>query len=117
MVASARKKRPFKLDSRDHYDPDTEGFGHPDQWKAAFNERMGFEEAQRVVRAQSRSPRQILGVGLAATWAEIGKAYRKKVVECHPDRIATTGMTAEEAHEALKRVNAAYSVLAREFGK
>ncbi len=117
MVATARKKRPFKVDSRYHYDPDVEGFGTPDQWKAAFNERMGFEEAERVVRAQSRSPREILGVGLSATWGEIAKAYRRKVVECHPDRIAITGMTAAEANEALKRVNAAYSLLAREFGK
>lgn len=54
---------------------------------------------------------------LGASWAEVQRGYRARVVECHPDRIATTGMTSEEAHARLKDVNAAYVVLKVEFGK
>jgi hypothetical protein len=99
------------------FDPETEGYGSPQEWNAAFFERMGFEEAQRVVSKQNRSPRQILGVGARATWPEIVKAYRVKVLANHPDRIASTGMSFGQASEATKHINAAYAVLAREFGK
>lgn len=104
-IAAARKR----------YDPSVDGYGNPDSWKAAFQERMGIEEAQRVVG--TRGPRKILGVAMDATWAEIVKAYRTKMLECHPDRIATSGLTPEEAHKRTKDLNAAYAVLAKEFGK
>lgn len=99
------------------YDPEAEGFGSPQEWNAAFFERMGFEEAQRVVAKQDKSPRQILALGPRASWPDVVKAYRAKVIASHPDRIASTGMTYQAAVDATKKINAAYSLLAREFGK
>lgn len=103
--------------SRKRYDPAAEGYGNPREWTGAFFSRMGFEEAQRVVSGQEKSPREILGVSERAIWAEITKAYKVKIVAHHPDRIATTGLTYEAAVEACKRINAAFAVLAREFAK
>jgi len=97
------------------YDPEEEGFGSPEEWKGAFRERMGLSEARECLR--DKSPRGVLGVGASATWAEITKAFRKRVLEVHPDRIAVTGLTPEEAHRLSKEVVAAYSILAEEFGK
>ena len=102
---------------RKRYDPVAEGYGSPHEWTSAFYERMGFEEASRVVSGQNKSPRRILGVGAQATWPDIVKAYRTLMVANHPDRIATTGLSHEAAMEACKTINAAYAVLAREFGK
>jgi hypothetical protein len=42
-------------------------------------------------------------------------AYRRKAMDCHPDRIAVTGMTLDAATEAFKRIGAAFAVLAREL--
>ena len=99
------------------YDPAVDGFGSPEDWNSAFFERMGFEEAQRVVSQQNKSPRQILGLGQHATWPDIVKAYRSKITASHPDRIASTGMKYEDAVKASKQINAAFSMLAVEFGR
>ena len=118
-ASNPKPKRTFAdiAAARNHYDPDVEGYGSPEEWVGAFQGRMGFEEAERVIHSQEETPRAILGVGEHATWAEITKAYRKKIVANHPDRIAVTGMSYEAAVEACKKINAAYSVLAMEFGK
>lgn len=115
----AKPKKTFAdIDAaRKRYNPEVEGYGNSHEWTDAFNTRMGFEEAQKIIHGQEKTPRDILGVGRTASWEQISRAYRKRVIACHPDRIASTGMTAEAANEALKKVNAAYSVLAREFGK
>lgn len=47
---------------------------------------------------------EVLGVGKAATTDEISRAYRKKSLQCHPDR--TTGREAE-----WERLTKAYEVL------
>jgi curved DNA-binding protein CbpA len=75
---------------------------------------MGFEEADRIIHSQPRSPREILGVGVNSSWSAITKAYRMKAMECHPDRMALTGMTKEGAEEAFRIVRAAYGVLTSE---
>ena len=99
------------------YNPQAEGYGKAEDWNQTFYERMGFEEAEHVLFGKKDSPRSILGVGLKATWMEITKAYRALALKVHPDRIATTGMTLEDATEAFKTISAAYAVLGREFGK
>jgi len=119
-VRKAKEKKPkrgFKelFASYKTYDPETEGFGSKEEWKSAFQERMGLKEARETLR--DRSPRAILGVSASATWAEITKAFRKRVLEVHPDRCKTTGLSQEEAHLRSKEVVAAYSILAEEFGK
>jgi|SRR5271166_6130289 len=101
---------------RKRYSPEAEGYGDASEWRDAFRERMGFEEAERVIHGQNQTPRQILGVGKNTTWPEIKSAYRKLVLEFHPDRVV--GEVAKiKAEETLKKINAAFAVLAHEFGK
>ena len=120
MPRTSRPKKPKRsfadlLSSYKTYDPELEGYGDPKQWREAFRARMGLEEAQEFLGA--KSPREILGVLLTATWAEISRAFKKKIIEVHPDRCAVTGLSQEEAHRLSKEVVAAYSILAEEFGK
>jgi hypothetical protein len=103
--------------ARKRYNPDADGYGNPHDWTGAFYQRMGVEEAERVLYDKADSPRTILGVGLKATWQEIVSAYRKLAMKVHPDRAALNGMSVHAATEAFKVVSAAYAVLAREFGK
>jgi DnaJ-class molecular chaperone len=102
---------------RRRYNPEIEGYGHPRQWRGDFGERMGWEEAYRVIHEQPRTPRDILGIPLHSTWQQVVSAYRKRAMECHPDRASQNGMTVEAATEAFKNLSAAYSVLAREYGE
>jgi len=102
---------------RKRYDPEAEGYGSAREWNEAFFERMGFEEAQRIISEQDETPRQILGLGRAVSWDDVRKAYRAKATEYHPDRIAVSGLSVEKATALLKKCNAAYAMLAREFGK
>jgi DnaJ domain len=115
----AKPKSAFaKIDAkRKRYNPDVEGYGNPDQWRRSFSERIGFEEAQGILRNKGRDARDLLGVGVTATWGEITKAFRRKALATHPDRARMTGMTVEDATEAFKEIKAAYSVLAHEYGK
>lgn len=116
---NAKPKRTFAdiEAKRKRYNPEVEGYGSPKQWTHNFYERMGWEEAQKVIYGQDKTPRQILGVGLNASWVEIQASYRKLVMEWHPDRVSITGKVLAEAEEMLKKINAAYSVLAHEMGK
>lgn len=72
--------------------------GNPDQWREAFNVRMGLEEAEAVLG--SDSPHAVLGVAMGATLDEIKKAYRKACMQHHPDRGGDP--------EMFKRATAAY---------
>jgi len=84
------------------------GFGNAREWKHAFRERMGTDEAQEILRDQKATPYEILGVSATASAAEIKAAYRKKVMEWHPDRNAHREA---EATEMMKKINAAYTIL------
>lgn len=101
---------------RERYDPSVEGYGTPRQWRGTFYQRMGWEAAQRVINNQERTPRQILGVSISATWAEIKSAYRRLAMAYHPDRAATNGMSVEQATVAFQEINAAFEWLEHEFG-
>lgn len=114
-MAKPRKTFAQMAAERPKYNPEVEGYGDPDEWRSAFKERMGLEEAQKVVG--SRSARELLGLALAATWAEIVKAYRAAMLRFHPDRASQNGLTQEEATQKTKEVNAAFAILAKEFGK
>jgi len=52
---------------------------------------------------------QVLGIGKDASEDEIRKAYKKKAVKCHPDKVAEKERTAAE--EEFKLLAEAYSVL------
>merc|ERR1712093_729556 len=52
---------------------------------------------------------QVLGVGKDASEDEIRKAYKKKAVKCHPDKVAEKERP--KAEEEFKLLAEAYSVL------
>jgi DnaJ-class molecular chaperone len=101
-------KRGF-MDGYKTYDT-SQGYGSPYQWRAAFRERMGIDEARNVMGDDS--PHGVLGVALSATWAEIKSAYRKLARTYHPDVYKGA-----DAEERMKKINAAYVVLEDKFGK
>jgi hypothetical protein len=92
------------------YDPEVEGYGNSRQWRGAFRQRMGLDEAREIL--QDKSPRSILGVALLATWDEIKSAYRNLAKLKHPDINKSATATQE-----FQEIQAAYSVLESEFGK
>jgi len=98
-----KKKRGF-LDGYETYNPETEGYGNPDQWREAFRVRMGHEEAVQVLGDDD--PYSILGITRTNDAEAIKKAYRKMALKWHPDRHPDSEK--EAAAEEFKRVQAAY---------
>jgi|SRR5271157_5988996 len=105
------KKNHWKYEGRPRYNPNVEGYGTPDQWRKSMYERMGFDEAQRVMKNTKRSAREVLGVSDSAMWDEIKRAFRRASMDCHPDRCSVHGLDPDDATEKFKQVNAAYVVL------
>jgi len=98
------------------YDPYAEGFGSTSQWRRAFRKRMTREEAEEIIGKAPETAWAILGVSQRATWGEVRAAYRRKAMELHPDRATANGMTVEQATEATKKLNAAYTILRERTG-
>jgi len=57
---------------------------------------------------------EILGVSETATPEEIKKAYQKLALKWHPDKVAQSGLTKEEAEKNFKEISEAYSILSKE---
>ena len=89
------------------YDPATEGYGDPDQWRKAFGVRMGLTTANSELGDQS--PHVILGTAPSDSWTIIRRAYLALVKACHPD---TGGDPAQ-----FRKVQAAFEVLENSYGK
>jgi len=53
----------------------------------------------------------ILGVAPGASETELKEAYRKKALECHPDRAIANNLTVEEATRRFQKVKEAYDNL------
>jgi len=104
-MAKAKKKKGF-LEGYKTYDPDKEGYGDASQWNAAFSERMGLNQARQTLK--DKDPLTVLGLSVGASWEEVKKAYRQKVMEFHPDR--NPGNVAE-ARAKFDQVQAAYEIL------
>jgi len=108
-----KQKKKFDAEALDakrpRYDPDTEGYGSTKDWRRAFGERMGLEEALEVMAG--RGPRAILEVSENAGPADIQKAYRKLARQYHPDRILETGYTEQFARAKFQEIQAAYVIL------
>lgn len=91
------------------YNPDTDGFGSQNQWKQAFNQRMGKEEASHVISSQSNSTWTILGLPeKPKTIDELKKAYRKVIMQ-HASCFEVNA-TEQQQNEA-KELIAAYTIL------
>lgn len=107
-------KRGF-MDGYKTYDAEQEGFGSSWQWRSAFKERMGTDEAREVL--QDKSPLAVLGLPTRATWNEIKRAYRALALKFHPDHSKARGLNEAEATERMKEINAAYVLLAHQHNK
>lgn len=99
-----KAKKPF-LSGYKTYDPKVEGYGSSYDWKGAFHERMGLDEARRVVNDES--PYSILGVTESTPWDQIKKAFRKLAMQHHPDKGGDA--------EMFKKVRAAFEVLQNKY--
>ncbi|NLU91366.1 J domain-containing protein [Chitinophaga sp. Ak27] len=87
-----------------------DGYGNAHEWKGAFKGRMSKEDATAFFNGQPQTPHEILNVPLGATAAGIKKAFRRLMMEWHPDR---NQHRAAEAEEMSKKIIAAYTVLTR----
>jgi DnaJ domain len=55
-----------------------------------------------------RSPYDVLGVHENAPWSEVKSAYRKLMMDLHPDRVSQTGRDPRTATARTQEVNAGY---------
>jgi hypothetical protein len=55
-----------------------------------------------------RSPYDVLGVSENSPWSEVRSAYRKAMMDLHPDRVSQTGIDPRTATTRTQEVNAAY---------
>ena len=90
------------MDGYKTYDT-SNGYGDESQWKDAFNARMGFDEAKKIL--SNEDPYSILGLVIGATFAEIKKAFRKMAMKWHPD------LNSEDTTEKMQKIIAAYTFL------
>lgn len=105
-MSKTKAKKGF-LDGYKTYDPKVEGYGSPHDWKDSFHERMGIDEARRVVN--KKSPYDILGVTKESTWDQIKKAFRQLAMQHHPDKGGDP--------TAFREVRAAFEVLESVYSK
>ncbi|MCJ1355417.1 MAG: hypothetical protein MMC33_005409 [Icmadophila ericetorum] len=62
-------------------------------------------------RSKTKDYYKVLGVATDADGRTIKKAYRKKTLEYHPDKVRNTGVSKEEAEKKMASINEAYEVL------
>lgn len=74
------------MDGYKTYDT-SHGFGNPNEWRSAFNERMGYKEAQDFLRdvKQEEIP-FILEMRAAKTLNDLKAVYREALKLHHPDK-------------------------------
>lgn len=92
------------MDGYKTYNPEVEGYGDESQWRDAFNQRMGYKEAKRII--SDESPYSILEILPGASLAEIKKAFRKMAMKWHPDKNPGVDTT-----EIMQKIIAAYTIL------
>lgn len=102
---SNKPKKGF-CDGYKTYNPENEGYGNVSQWKKAFNERMGFEEAKSILSHDD--PYTVLEILHGASLAEIKTQYRKMAMKWHPDRNPGVDTT-----EMMQKIIAAYTILTK----
>lgn len=102
-----KKKRP-SIWSKDYVSPYGKykgPRGTPEQWQAAFQARFSDVEIKEIIGEDD--PWAILGLRVGASQEQIVSAFRKKVMETHPDRNPQL-----KGHTGpFRRVKAAYDSL------
>lgn len=79
------KVKPFdRLMARYKRYDESQGRGSVDQWRKAFNTRMGYNEAQGIVKDQD--PLAVLGLDSEPTEVELRALYGRLMLVHHPDR-------------------------------
>lgn len=87
----------------------SQGFGSAAEWKHAFAETMGLDEAHRVMG--NGTPEDILGIATGCVWLAVQRAFRAKAMDCHPDRTNVHGLPVALATEQFKQLMAAFTIL------
>lgn len=105
------KKKGF-LDGYKTYDPKVEGYGNQEEWTSSFKARMGLDEAHEILG--NEDPWKVLDVNSTATWNDVKRAYRKLIIQYHPDK---NHGRLEWATEMTKKVNAAFEIVKNKRGK
>lgn len=95
------------LDGYETYDT-TRGLGSAKKWRSAFYDRIDKKEAARILKNTEQSPYELLELSLGASKEEIKKAYRKMLMQWHPD---LNQHRIEEAEQMTKKIIAAYSLI------
>lgn len=68
-------------------------------------------------REPHHGPYAVLGVGRNATLEEIKQAYRQRIAEYHPDKVASLGIELRRlADEMTRKINSAYEELKERHG-
>jgi len=81
---------------------------YDDAKRANQNSHQSQDYRQSEPVKPQRSPYHVLGVRENAPWSEVKSAYRKAMMNLHPDRVAYTGMNPKMAGMRTQEVNAAY---------
>jgi DnaJ-class molecular chaperone len=90
------------------YDPGKEGYGNKYDWKKNFYDRMGFEEAQKVLHTTMKTPLEILGLKSNYTKNNLYAAFRRSIQFHHPDHGGDTA--------TAQQIIAAFTVLKQKLG-
>lgn len=86
---------------------DTNGRGSVAEWSQAFEARMGLDEARKIMR--ENDPLAVLGLVSMPDMATLKNAYRRLVMENHPDRGGDPIL--------CKKIIAAFTVLEKRIHK
>ena len=84
---------------------------HEEAQKEAERARKGADPVCDIEENETLTHYEVLGMSAEATPEQIKKAYRKKALQCHPDK---NPQQEEKANRCMKRVVRAYTVLTTE---
>lgn len=101
-----KKKKKGFLEGYKTYDT-SQGFGNRQEWQHAFFERLGIDKAIEVLGEDD--PLFLFGLTAKAVWDDVILAYRRLARIHHPDLGGTK--------EMMQKINAAFEVLERRYGK
>ena len=104
----ARVAFSFSDAAYDHYNPEKEGYGSPDQWEEIARKMFGLK---KFAKASRSSPNKYLAALyleiMPVTFEALKDAFRKAMFKSHPDY----GGSNEAARDTLE----AFAILKRRF--